>query len=183
MYARAGDRVDEPVSIVDVTSTVAALTGLESRERSSGSSLLDPTLPGDRRLDAESLYGSLHFGWGEMRSLIDSRYHYIDSPRAELFDLGSDPREMHDASGRLPDELRGRRRELKARSWPGPQRSAPATREEIAALTALGYLSATSNTPSTGPRLDPKDGLLQLEALTSVAMLRLRGAGAQPSTC
>ena len=41
----------------------------------------------------ETWYPRFHFGWSDLHSLIDGDEHFIDAPRAELYDLRSDPAE------------------------------------------------------------------------------------------
>ena len=41
-------------------------------------------------------------GWSELFSVIQGRYHYIESPNPELYDLLEDPRETENLAAREP---------------------------------------------------------------------------------
>ena len=43
-----------------------------------------------------SLYPRFAFGWSPLRALVHGRHKYIEAPRPELYDLESDPAEVHD---------------------------------------------------------------------------------------
>lgn len=40
-----------------------------------------------RELYAESFLARLHFNWSELRAVETERYHFIDAPKPELYDL------------------------------------------------------------------------------------------------
>src|SRR5207248_10218285 len=44
---------------------------------------------------SETFYPFSSFGWSPLRSLATSKYHYIDAPKPELYDLQNDPGEQH----------------------------------------------------------------------------------------
>lgn len=150
---RRGETVDRPVALNDIAPTVAALAGINPSSAMRGRSLLAGAEP--RSIYSESLYPRIHLGWSELRSLIDSRYHYIQAPRAELYDIRRDPREMTNiAAGER--RVAARMRDDLAKfgtSVAEPQQIDP---EEAKKLAALGYLSAPAGA-SSGPLPDPKD--------------------------
>ena len=88
---RAGETVEAPVELTDVLPTVLSLLDLPVPEKLSGRSLL--AAPEARRAYSETFYPRLHFGWNELSSLIDRRWHYIEGPDPELYDLAADPKE------------------------------------------------------------------------------------------
>src|SRR6185436_14440556 len=45
----------------------------------------------DRTVYSETQYPRLHYGWSDLASAFDGRYHFIRAPRPELYDLASDP--------------------------------------------------------------------------------------------
>jgi tetratricopeptide (TPR) repeat protein len=155
--ARAGERVARPAGLVDVMPTIASLVGAPAPADVAGRPLLARGGEAASALYAETLYPRIHLGWSELRSLIDERYHYIDGPRPELFDIASDPRErtnlldgdpgraaaLREALGRLPS------------SFAAPS---PVSAEQAERLAALGYI--TSSAPvRAGPLPDPRDKL------------------------
>ena len=110
--------------------------------RRSGGSTPRPSIP------------RFHFGWSDLASLIDRRWHYIEGPAPELYDLAAAPAER--------DDLRERERraaaELRA-ALAGIERAVepPAAEDEETRrqLAALGYLGSAAAAPA-GPLPDPK---------------------------
>jgi arylsulfatase A-like enzyme len=74
----AGQTVDAPVGLVDIFPTVANLIGADVPTGLAGRSLLD-TPDGQRRIYSESIYGRIHLGWSELRSLAGERFHFIQA--------------------------------------------------------------------------------------------------------
>jgi len=148
-----------PVQLTDVYTTIAEAAGVEGFARPAGTvSLLDAArgvpVP-SRRLYAETFFPRIHFGWSELRSLLDDRWHYIEAPRSELYDLAEDPGEKKDLAPALPPPFRAMRIEMeKLRS----EFRAPGAVDPEAAkqLASLGYLSSGA-TAGAGPLDDPKD--------------------------
>lgn len=158
---RAGEAVDIPVALTDVLPTLAVLTGAAAPAGLAGRDLLQPPASA-RRIYSESLYPRLRLGWSDLASLVDDRYHYIEAPKPELYDLAADPGERTDLSRGLSPAFRSMRAELLGLDRPF-EMPGPADPERARKLVSLGYLSATS--PSAGGRglPDPKDQIGLLE--------------------
>ena len=92
--------VSTPVHLTDVFTTLVAAAGSAAPAPPPGTvSLLDVARGGavpSRRLYAETFFPRIHFGWSELRSLLDDRWHYVEAPRSELYDLVADPGEKKD---------------------------------------------------------------------------------------
>ncbi len=149
--------VAAPVALSDLFTTVASAVGVKDFAPPAGTrSLLDvAAAPGEaRRLYAESFFPRTHFGWSELRSLLDGRWHYIEAPRPELYDLEKDRAEKTNLAGGKPDAFRRLRIEMEARrtAFEAP---APADEETKKKLASLGYLS--TGAAASGPLPDPKD--------------------------
>jgi arylsulfatase A-like enzyme/Flp pilus assembly protein TadD len=94
----------DPVSLVDLMPTVLGAVGLEIPSQVQGRSLLaelradrtdrEPSNR-DRVLYAETFMPRIHFNWSELRGSENTKYHFIDAPRPELYDLAKDPGEVH----------------------------------------------------------------------------------------
>lgn len=160
---RAGERVRRPVGLVDVLPTLLAAARAPVDAALPGRDLLsEPALGASRPIYAESWYPYVHLGWSELLAAIDGRFHYIDAPRPELYDLDADPAERHDllaterrAGAALRDFLAGFPREFA----PPVAESDP---ETLAKLGALGYLSGAAARAESGPRPNPMDELPRL---------------------
>jgi arylsulfatase A-like enzyme/Tfp pilus assembly protein PilF len=140
---RAGETVATPVALTDVTSTVAAVAGIEMAAVPDGRSLLDPAP--DRRVHGESVYGQLHYGWHPLHSVVEGSRHFIDSGALELFDLATDPAERHNLADSERRTTQTLRQAASQRATPVAA-AAPADAETRANLAALGYLGGTSAT-------------------------------------
>jgi tetratricopeptide (TPR) repeat protein len=138
---RAGDSVGDPVQLIDVYPTLVSALDLPLGDHLQGTPLLAPQRPepSDKPIYAETLYPRLHFGWSDLAALIVGRYHFIDAPEPELYDLLQDPDEVDNLLGSEPEleaelqtALRAYDRQLEA-----PAATDPEIRRR---LQALGYL-------------------------------------------
>jgi arylsulfatase A-like enzyme/predicted negative regulator of RcsB-dependent stress response len=160
---RAGTRVAAPAGLVDVFPTVCASLNVACPPGLPGRSLLEGAAEeaAERQIYSETLYGRIHLGWSELRSLVDARYHYISGPDPELYDIAADPGETRNLRDEARRELRARQAGLAAIPL---QLEAPAAvdPEEASRLAALGYLGNVAAAP-TGPLRDPKQHVRNLE--------------------
>ena len=150
--ARAGERVKTPVGLADLAPAI-----LE------GKGVLAPKIA-EHRIYSETFYPRIHLGWSELRSLIDDRHHYIQAPRAELYDIVADPSETNDIA---PNERRvaSSMREELARYPSGIQELQQIDPEDAKKLTALGYLGSVHAGTTSGPLPNPRDMLPYLERI------------------
>jgi arylsulfatase A-like enzyme/Tfp pilus assembly protein PilF len=168
-----GRVVATPVGQADLAPTLLELAGVTGGlDPGQGRSLVplltgvgDPagSLP---RAYSEIFLPRLHYGWSELRSLRRDRWHFIEAPRAELYDIETDPGEVHnlaDGERRVVRALRAELAALDATATPATTASAPVEEDEetMRALAALGYIGGQA--PDTGKSFrdlpDPKDRL------------------------
>jgi len=164
----AGSRVAQPAQIVDVFPTLLSLVGVPLPKEAAGAfpgrQLLDLRDPkaAPRDLYAETFYPRLHFGWSELTSLIRDRFHYIQAPSPELYDLAADPGEKSDALPRerrayaaLRQSLQGMQRALQAPGEVDP--------ETARRLAALGYAAGSTHSGPGDALPDPKTRIATLQ--------------------
>jgi len=172
---RGGATLDAPAQLADILPTIAGLVGTDPPEGLPGRSLLDLD-DGEgaaRPAYAETLYPRLQLGWSELRSLVDGRWHYIEGPRPELYDLQADPGETRDLVAREPAQADRLRRALAA--FPaGPEAPGPVDPATAERLSALGYLG-TARSRGPGDLPNPRDQLPLLGRLREG--FRLAGEG------
>jgi arylsulfatase A-like enzyme/Flp pilus assembly protein TadD len=170
---RRGETVRSPVGLVDILPTVAQLTGVEPPARLDGRSLLDAPSDDARSIYSETLYPRIHLGWSELRSLTALRYHFIEAPRPELYDMEKDPAEKQNV---LSAERRTYAGMKEALGKYGSDITMPAhvDSEEAAKLAALGYLGSV-HAPSAGPLPDPKDRIGELSDMMAAFRLLREG--------
>ena len=170
----AGRTAAAPAALTDVAPTLLGLLGLPVPAKMHGASLLAlDDRREDRRVYSETFYPRLHFGWSDLASLAGRRYHYIEGPDPEIYDLEQDP---HETRNLLRDERRvyaGMRRELAGYD----RRLAPPAAvdaETRAAMAALGYVGHAGSgaigaggalSGAAGPLPDPKRHLDVLKDL------------------
>src|SRR6266545_772697 len=144
--AARGTKIDSPVALVDLFPTIAQLIGAAAPANLSGRSLF-MRAEGERRIYSESLYPRIHLGWSELRSLEDSRHHFIQAPKPELYDMQRDPEEKNNV---LSEDRRtyAQMRDELARYTDKATLPSHVDPEEAKKLAALGYLSSTA--PSSG---------------------------------
>jgi arylsulfatase A-like enzyme/Tfp pilus assembly protein PilF len=150
---RAGSTVASPAQLVDVVPTLLTLAGIAPPAGLDGQSLL--TLPGPekpaRRIYAETFFPRLHYGWSDLASLIEGRFHYIHGPTPELFDLAADPGEKRDVLAGERRAYAGLRQALDKydRTLAAPSQVDAETARKLAALGYAGraHLGAAGNLP------------------------------------
>jgi len=156
---RAGATAAAPVGLTDVASSILELLGLP-RPKPLGNPALAAALDtaagggGERDIYSETFYPRLHFGWSDLASLAGARWHYIEGPSPELYDMASDPAETQNllTSERrvyadLRKEMQGYDRTLAAPS--------AVDEETRKAMMSLGYMASGAGATS-GPLPDPR---------------------------
>src|SRR5262249_46774556 len=172
----------DQVRMVDVMPTILQVLGIDVPRAVQGQSLL-PVIRGGR-LDlvstSETWYPRHHYGWSELTSIHDGRYHFIAAPRRELYDLQIDPADLHDLAAdnaARADALERALRTFVSRTAAAREPSAPRPVDPDVEerLRSLGYVgsSISRRTLEDRPRGDPKDkiglyNLLKQAGLDSV---------------
>ncbi len=145
----SGRRVAEQVSLVDVAPTILDLLGAGASWKTTGKSRIREFAgcPAEPR----SCYGAtdepfLMNGWSPLRSLVEGRWKYIRTTRAELYDIASDPAELHDLSASQPEQVRAmalRLTEFETQLIARAAVEVKLSSAERRALTSLGYAGGT----------------------------------------
>ncbi len=161
---RGNTSVKTPVQLADVFTTVGRAVGLRDFTAPEGTVSLLEVRDGDasRRILSETFFPRIHFGWSELSSILEGRWHYIEAPKPEIYDLHADPGERSNRVAERPDPIRALRAELLKRrpSFESPSDVDPEARRK---LTSLGYLSAGPS--PQGTLEDPKDRIKTFEEL------------------
>ncbi len=180
----AGKRVPAQVRTADVFPTILDLAGVAPDGETQGRSLVPSMFrPGAGRevpAYAESMAPNIQFGWSPLQVLRTTRYKYIDSPRAELFDIVADPGETANLIAGQPNIARKMKADLDelieetGRGALAPQ-AANLDKETMERLTALGYVgapvAARKASGGTGPLADPKDKFMVFQKVTAAGEL------------
>jgi arylsulfatase A-like enzyme len=178
--AQAGTTVERTVGLVDILPTVTASLGLPTPPGLLGRSLLAPA-KGPTAVYSETYYPRIHLGWSELHSLVDDRFHLIDGPRPELYDLRHDPAERSDLAGSASATVAALQRELRrARGdFRAPDAVGAAEREN---LLALGYLAGgaaeAGGADKAAARANPRDRVRAREEMKVAVRLGADGKDA-----
>ncbi len=160
--AKYPDRITEPGGLIDVAPTILDFLHIPVPTSFVGSSLLSHA---EHAVYAESMYPQRTFGWAALRSLREGQFKYIQAPKAELYNLTSDPGEhvnLIKANPKEAESLDARINALMLKYAPAqPQSAVPMSARTREVLGSLGYTGGGHHAPG-GP--DPKDKLAEQEA-------------------
>jgi arylsulfatase A-like enzyme/tetratricopeptide (TPR) repeat protein len=177
--------IKAPVSLVDLAVTLLHLAGINAPASMQGTdfsaSIVSGEEPRPHPVYAETMYPLMHLGWNPLWALVSQTpaggaVKYIQAPRPELYDLGSDPGETRNEYLSRPAEATAHRQELDAfvkahaPTQPASGRG-PVSAETAKLFASLGYVAA-GGAPApafTTSRRDPKDGVGEHEQLLRAA--------------
>ncbi len=185
---RAAPRaVAQPVATVDIAPTVLDLLGLRdplSRQfqgASLASLVLGRPAAAERPVYGETFYPHNSFGWAPLRSLTTRRYHYIEAPKPELYDVRADVAQMTNLYSQrraeahaLREQLREIERRYPAKVTVEKPSLAPETLEKLKSLGYLAY-SAPARATDYASLPDPKDRLKVFKAILRATDLAAAG--------
>jgi arylsulfatase A-like enzyme/Flp pilus assembly protein TadD len=171
-------QVSDPVSLVDLMPTVLAAVGVEIPAQVQGRNLLS-VIRGEKTDRERSVYGEtflprLHFNWSELRGAENAKYHFIEAPRAELYDLAKDPGELRNLLAdkkAVADEMRAQLNELIRDNSAGKELASktgldPALMERLKALGYAGFSGGGDPTLADKNAVDPKDRIVTFELIS-----------------
>jgi arylsulfatase A-like enzyme/Tfp pilus assembly protein PilF len=178
--------VADPVSLVDVMPTVLGALEVDVPSQVQGRSLLaqlradsgarEPKVQSDRDrvLYGETYMPRIHFNWSELRGSENTKYHFIDAPRPELYDLTQDPGEVHNLfteKKAVAEEMRAKLVDL-IRDYSAGKEMAektgldPALMERLKSLGYAGFSGGSDPTISSRDLPDPKDRVVTYELIS-----------------
>jgi len=165
--------VAEPINIADLMPTALNALKLEVPSQVQGRNLL-PLMTGKEKAEPVSLYAEtflprLHFNWSELRSVETEKYHYIQAPKPELYDLSKDPDEkenLYSQKKAVAEELQARLTSLVDRYSASHEMAEktgldPALMERLKSLGYAGFSGGGNSTEKSEALPDPKDRLQQ----------------------
>jgi arylsulfatase A-like enzyme/Tfp pilus assembly protein PilF len=174
--ATAGERVETRVELADIMPTILGTLGIPVPEKVQGQSLLGflapETTPGaaaaklwqERGAYSQADYGHLSFGWSALQSLRTGKYVFIQAPRRELYQDGTDPLEQHNlapSSAAITDTLSAKVKDfIEVTTNKEETPKARMDEAKMQKLAILGYMAARPDSPLATPGqegADPKD--------------------------
>jgi Tfp pilus assembly protein PilF len=177
-------RVDQPASLLDLAPTILDALGVQCPKEMQGRSLI--TSKGAQPIYSESLYARKQFGCAALRTVRLERYKYIDAPKPELYDLGTDPGELHNLYDRQRSKAAALREQIAAirASSPTDRSTSSETPDALAisALRSLGYLSGATPSSRVESDIDPKDRIGDFEEFGRASALASTGRLAESNS-
>jgi choline-sulfatase len=177
----AGKGIDAQVRTTDIMPTILELVGLPMPEKMDGASLAPLFTDGEST--SRTVFGQtdypLRFGWAPLRSVRRDGFKFIEAPKPELYDLGSDAGELRNKYEPWNEEVQRARKMLVDLSLPSqtPGHISPASvpASTIDELHALGYLGpadagSATNVPEPSMLPDPKDKIEEQNLLHAAMM-------------
>lgn len=191
----AGKRVPASLSLADIMPTLLDLMGIKpdiykprndprnkrlltAQKRSFAGAFRGETIE-DRPCYMETLWGYFAVKWAPIFGLLEGKNKFIKAPRCELFDLKTDPHELHNLyskTSRIADEMSAQLDDWE-RSMKKPElKELSLSAEQLNKLQSLGYTSGGANDTSDAAMqdleklIDPKDmtEIIRIMAQTKV---------------
>lgn len=141
-------KIAAQVRLIDFLPTILHRMKIESPKNLDGATLPENV---DKPALVESMFPQLQLGWSALRGIRTADWKFIDSPKPELFDLSTDPKESHNVYSQHPDLAKKMRAEFPKDTPTQSQNISPEMQEQLA---SLGYVGG-NNQITNGP--DPKD--------------------------
>lgn len=170
-------QISTPVETTAVAPTLLKLAGLKDEIETQFTSQPLPLTPAqaeDQPAYSETFYTFDSFGWSPLHSLQTRRYHFVDAPRPELYDVQNDPEEKHNLAAEQTATVSVFKAKLdvllKKNSYQGSDASAamnPDVAEKLRALGYVAYHSPVSPDALAKGLPDPKDKLEEFNAILS----------------
>ena len=159
-------RVSTPVETVAVAPTLLRLARVKDAidKQFQSAALPVKTADHDDGAYSETFYPFSSFGWSPLHSLETSRYHYIDAPQPELYEVANDPEEKNNLAAQQTATVAVLKEKLQQRLRNNPFAKdeskgsglSPDTVEKLRALGYVAYRAPVSAEALAGGLPDPK---------------------------
>src|SRR6202047_102876 len=122
---------------------------------------------------SETFYPFSSFGWSPLHALESERFHFIEAPKLELYDLETDPGETRNIASEQPATVAVLREKMQTllahnpftRQDAGAGNLSPDAQEKLRALGYFGFRAAVSAESLKQGLADPKNKLLELNSI------------------
>ncbi len=169
-------RVSLPIETASVAPTLLRMAGVKDAalEKQFGApELFAKQSDNESAAYSETFYPFSSFGWNPLHALETSRYHYVDAPTPELYDLASDPDEGNNIAAQQTATaavLKSKLQQLLSKNpfqaaKTEPSSVSPDAVEKLRALGYVAYRSPVSAEALAAGLPDPKDKLWELNSI------------------
>ena len=168
--------IPRPVETASVAPTLLRLAGVKDatlEKQFSAQELFTKQAENEDAAYSETFYPFSSFGWNPLHALETNRYHYIDAPTPELYDLVSDPDESNNIAAQQTATaavLKSKLQQLLSKNpfqvaKGGTSSLSPDAAEKLRALGYVAYRSPVSAEALAAGLPDPKDKLWEFNAI------------------
>ncbi len=168
-------RKAEPVETASVAPTLLQLAGVKDsiQQQFQAPSLFSNQQEGKSPAYSETFYPFSSFGWSPLHAMESERFHFIEAPKPELYDLASDPGETRNIAAEQPATSAVLREKLQSvlarhpftREATATENLDPAAQDKLRALGYFGFHAAVSPEALKKGLADPKDKLWEFNAI------------------
>ena len=170
-------RIARPVETVAVAPTLLAAAGIKDavEKQFNSRGLLGAAAEKEDAAYSETFYPLNSFGWSPLHALETARYHYVDAPQPELYDLSADPEEKNNlvaSQGATASVLKEKLQSLLQRNPYKPPEGgnanlSPDALEKLRSLGYVAYHSPVSPEALAAGLPDPKTKLEEFNSILS----------------
>ncbi|HZQ68127.1 MAG TPA: sulfatase-like hydrolase/transferase [Terriglobales bacterium] len=173
-----GKSISASASLADLMPTMLQSLKVAVPAEVQGRSLLalmrDDKEQSPRNLYAETFLPRLHFNWSELRGIENEKYHFINAPKPELYDLQKDPGETQNLITQkkaVAEEMRAQLTSTIRQYSAGKELAEktgldPALMERLKSLGYAGFSGGGSSTATNQNLPDPKDRIEVYELIS-----------------
>ena len=184
----ATGRRSEPVETTAIAPTLLLLAGAKDSTDSIYAQFQKPALVGTPYVGlarqqgplqttgpaySETTYPFSLFGWSPLHALENERYHFVEAPRPELYDLANDPGETKNIADEQPAVVAVLREKLRTLLARNPFRESaaessplsPEAQEKLRALGYFGFRAPVSPEALKRGLADPKDKVSEFNTI------------------
>jgi len=175
-------RRPEPVETVAVAPTLLQLAGLKGSTDAIHAQFQSHALlgtlsgtgqPAKDPAYSETFYPFSSFGWSPLHAIESERFHFIEAPKPELYDLETDPGETLNIAAEQPATVAVLREKMQAllahnpftREEGGAGNLSPDAQGKLRALGYFGFRAAVSPEALKQGLPDPKDKLWEFNSI------------------
>ena len=109
------------------------------------------------------------------RGMESDKYHYIQAPEPELYDVQKDPAELNNLARSLPDVAQSLQIKLAHIGVAAKGAQQPLDEETKEKLESLGYVSSYLSPPSHSQQINPKDKMPVLHKILAAITVFIKG--------
>jgi arylsulfatase A-like enzyme/Flp pilus assembly protein TadD len=173
-----GKSVSASASLADLMPTALQVLNVEVPSDVQGRSLLplmkDEKGEAARGLYAETFLPRIHFNWSELRGVETEKYHFIEAPKPELYDVQRDPGETQNLITQkkaVAEEMRAQLNSTIRQYSVGKELAEktgldPALMERLKSLGYAGFSGGGSSATPNHSLPDPKDRIDTYELIS-----------------